>query len=347
MALHCLIMAGGQGTRFWPVSTKQRPKQYMNILGGPHSLLQGSLKRITPVSEVLHRHIVTVEAQRTLAEEQGGEFLPKENLIFEPSGRNTAPCIYLSLVSLLEKGASLDDCVAVLPSDHVILDEESFQSDLIKASELALKNNSITLIGIKPTSPHTGYGYIELGSTYSEGVNKVSSFKEKPVLEVAQKYLESGNFLWNAGMFISPIGMLLEELKSNVPEMEKLEQDFRSRIKNNESINDLYDQLPKESIDYAVIEKSKNVDVVTAQFDWNDLGSWDALESVIEKKEGNIITKTEGIQTLAATGNVIHAPGKKVSLIGVENLVVIVEGDQVVILPKNQSQKVKELNQDL
>lgn len=338
-----LIMAGGKGTRFWPESTEKKPKQYLNLLG-KGSLLEQTVSRLEGLIPLEDTFVVTVKDQEELATKST---INLKNLIFEPSGRNTAPCILLSLAELVARGAGTDDVVSIVPSDHVILNKGGFQDTLKMASSVAFEKGEIVVIGIRPHFPHTGYGYIESGEKQSTSCFKVESFKEKPTKEKAFEYLSEGNYFWNAGMFISKIGVLLEEFAQHAPEVYKFFPELRDAIEKNEDVATVYEKIPKNSIDYAVMEKSKKVSVVPALFDWNDLGSWDALEDVVKAQEGNTFVKGEGHYFKEAKGNIVFAPGKFVSLVGVNDLVVVSNEKVLMVLPKSDSQKVKSIVEDL
>ena len=337
-----LIMAGGRGTRFWPVSTEKKPKQYTKLFSNS-SLLQDTLERVTAFSGTESTYIVTVRNQLDLARDQGEQFLPDKNIILEPEGRNTAPCIFYGLLKLINDGHDPSSVVAVLPSDHVILDKSGFKKTIVAASDLAINDQKIVTIGIIPSFPHTGYGYIQKGEKLSGG-NLVKSFKEKPNHDTAKKYLDSGEYLWNAGMFIAPIGLLLKEFEKHAPEYYCHRSNLENSIHDQESLKSVYANLPKDSIDYAIMEKSDDVAVVAAEFDWNDLGSWDALEDVIDSVDNNTLASNKSFRQLDSSGNIIFAPDKNVSLIGVEDLVIVSSGDQLMILPKKLAQRVKELS---
>ncbi len=338
--LYCLVMAGGQGTRFWPESTSKKPKQYLNLLGDK-SLLGQSLERFDGLVEIQKRFIVTVKEQDALAAAASEDLVGRHALIFEPSGRNTAPCILLSLVSLLAKGATKDDVVAIVPSDHVILNVEGFRSVMREAYESAFLHNAIVTIGSQPTCPHTGFGYIEKGDEKDKGVFNVQCFREKPNFETAKSYLSSGKFLWNAGMFVAQIGVLLEEFEKHSPETFAFYKGLSENIDDFEGLTKVYNQIPKNSIDYAIMEKSKKVMVIPARFDWNDLGSWDALEAVVERQNNNTFVQNEGHYVENAQGNIVYTPGLFTTLINVNDLIVVSNERAILIVPKNDAQKVK------
>lgn len=347
MKTYAVVMAGGQGTRFWPESTAQKPKQYLKLTG-TESLLYQSLERFGDLIKNEDRYVVTVQAQAALATEHTKNIIAKNGLIFEPSGRNTAPCVLLALAALLEEGAGEDDVVCIVPADHIILNQTGFRETLVAAISNSTTTQKIVTIGIVPTFPHTGYGYIQKGEIQGEAF-VVDQFKEKPSLEIAKEYLSSGKFLWNAGMFVAPIGVFLGEFRVCAPECYRALDSLREaiRAKNKEALVEAYGRIPKESIDYAVMEKSSKVNVIPSRFDWNDLGSWDALEAVMEAKEGNIIAAAERVLTHEAQGNIIFTPGKTAALIGINDLVIVSNEDSVLVMPKERSQDVKKIVEKL
>lgn len=341
LKVYCLVMAGGKGTRFWPESTQSRPKQYLSLTGDSPLLAQ-TLNRFDGLVEKDDRYIVTVKEQESLVRDSSEDLINEENLIFEPAGRNTAPCILLSLARLIAGGASDNDLMVVVPSDHVILNTKGFKTTIKKAIEIASSRKEIVTIGIVPHFPHTGFGYIERGEEIENGY-RVTQFKEKPDFETARNYLSSGNFYWNAGMFVAPIKTFKEELLLHSPSISKFFEPLLQNINNEEKVAEIYNQIPEDSIDYAVMEKSKHVSVCPAEFDWNDLGSWDALESVIQDQDENTIVKSKGHYFENAKGNIIFAPDKFVSLINVDDLIVVSNEKSVVVLPKKDSQRVKNI----
>ena len=284
--IYALVMAGGKGTRFWPESTSKKPKQY-HALTGKKALLTETLERFGDTVPETQRYVVTTLDQKELAQKYSESLIHQKGLIFEPSGRNTAPCIFLSLVSLIAQGISEDSVVAIVPSDHVILNQRGFQDTIKKASQFAYENHKIVTIGIPPNFPHTGFGYIQKGQAQGEEVCDVENFKEKPDRLTAEGYIKTGNYLWNAGMFVSRIDHLLKEFSLHASDIYKYKDEILSDLKANRSLKESYDKLSAISVDYAIMEKSEHVSVIPAGFDWNDLGSWDALESVVEKEDEN------------------------------------------------------------
>lgn len=345
--LYALVMAGGRGTRFWPESTSKKPKQYLQLLGGTESLLEATLKRFEGLVPVSERYVITVKEQEDLAKDSSKGSAAESGIIFEPSGRNTAPCIILSLASLLANGASGDDVVAIVPSDHVILNEGGFRKVIGEASDIARNKGMVVTIGIPPTFPHTGFGYINRGIELDPDVYKVKKFVEKPDHETALEYLKTGEYYWNAGMFVATIDCLLQEFKTHCPEVYEHFDELLKNANDFEKVSAIYSQIPKNSIDYAIMEKSDKIATIPARFDWNDLGSWDALEAVIDKTEANTLVSSEGFHFEGAKGNVVYTPGRHVSLINVEDLIVVANDNAIVVLPKKDAQKVKSIVEGL
>ena len=344
--LYALIMAGGRGTRFWPESTSQKPKQYLSLTGDK-PLLEKTLDRFEGLVAPKKRYIVTVKEQESLAASCGNGKIGENNLIFEPSGRNTAPCILLSLAAMELEGAKDDDVLAIVPSDHVILNEQGFRNTVKISAIAALKEDTIVTIGIKPSFPHTGYGYIKRGDLQGENAFHVDDFKEKPDRNTAEEYVRTGEYFWNAGMFVGSFKRFKEEFKKCSPETFSHYEDLLKALKSKGDIKEVYEMMPKDSIDYAVMEKSRRVSVVAADFDWNDLGSWDALESVVDSQKENTLVGSGESFVKEASGNIVYAPGRHISLIGVKDLIVVTNEKAVVVIPKDRSQEVKDIVEDI
>ena len=341
MNIYTLVMAGGGGTRLWPESTTKLPKQYLKLLGDD-SLLQQTLLRLGPLIDVNRRFLVTVKDQEHLAEKESGTQLLKENIILEPFGKNTAPCILLALAALSNRGASPEDVVFITPADHVVGKTDNFQKTVAMASTMAVKQKKILVIGIPPTHPHTGYGYIEQGDPLDDGF-LVKSFKEKPDTKTASSYVNSGKFFWNAGLFVATMETFLLQFKTHAPFLFKYFAQLKDNWQNFSKIKDIYQKMREISIDYAIMEKSDQIMAVAANFTWNDLGSWDALEEVIPSTVGNTLIRSSGHFIKDAKGNIVHAPGKFISIIGVDDLVVVANKKAVMVLKKTETQRVKEI----
>lgn len=344
--LFALIMAGGKGTRFWPESTSKRPKQYLNLIS-EKTLLQETIDRFEEFVPTENRFVVTVLEQEDLCRKSTRGKINSRGMIFEPTGRNTAPCILMSLANLLEKGVGMDDVVAIVPSDHVILNKKGFHQTIQKAADFSHQHQQIVTIGITPHFPHTGFGYILKGDLIEEEAFQVNRFKEKPHFELAAAYVKSGQYLWNAGMFVAPVKVFMQEFAEHSPEMFEHFEALRKTAENPRALKNVYMKLPSDSIDYAVMEKSENIAVMPANFDWNDLGSWDALASVLSETHGNTVVKSEGTHFLNSADNVVFAPGKFVSLINMDKHVVVVNDNVVLVAPLKDAQEIKKVVEQL
>ena len=330
-----LIMAGGRGTRFWPKSTEEKPKQFLNLIGNK-TMLQLTVERSLKVTPIEKIFVVTGEIYKDIVKEQLPE-LPERNIIIEPVGRNTAPCILLATLYINQIYNNTN--VVVLPSDHIIKDIDNF-SNTIKNANNYIENenkNSIITIGITPTRPETGYGYIKCSDKKYKEVVKVESFVEKPNIEKAREYLEEGKYLWNAGMFVFNTNYMLEELKNNCEQSYELLSNLPNIDNENYEVEleKVYKECEKISIDYAVMEKSKNVYVIPSELGWDDIGTWKCLERYIEHDEhGNVsIGKTFAED---AKNNIIYAENKKIVLLGVEDLFCIDSNGVLIIGRKDK-----------
>lgn len=328
-----LIMAGGRGTRFWPKSTEEKPKQFINLIN-EKTMIQLTVDRVKKIVPIEKIFISTGEKYIDLVKEQICD-LPHKNIIVEPVGRNTAPCILLS--SLYIKQMYNDCNIAVLPSDHLIKDEKAFLETL-KIADDFVKNNreSIVTIGIEPNRPETGYGYIKYNNNQKENVVKVEKFVEKPNIEKAISYLNSKNYLWNAGMFIFNIDYMLKELEENYNNTYKLLKQLPEIYceNYNEKLNELYPKSESISIDYAVMEKSKNIYVIPSDFGWDDIGTWKSLERYIEEDENNNYIKGQA-SIYNSSNNILYSENKKIIVIGLDNIFCIESDDKIVIGQKD------------
>lgn len=339
-------MAGGSGERFWPVSTKENPKQFLRLSDPNVTLIEQACAR---ASALVGSDQVFIATGKHLSEKsQQVTGIPFERILAEPHKRNTAGCLIWVTANLMAQEQNWQDItLAVLTADQRIEPEDKFVSTLNIAMELAEGQDSIATIGIRPSRPETGFGYIELGSS-SGGGYEVARFKEKPDLETAQFYLSSGNFLWNSGMFFFRLKTLMRELENQNPEMaDKCQQISRALAQGNvELAESLFEQLPNISIDFAVMENASPMVVVEAQFDWDDLGTWDALARSLPADENGNVSVGE-LRTIESSGNIVYSDHDvQVHLLGVSDLVLVIAGSKVMVCPKNRAQEVKRLIQE-
>lgn len=346
--LHAVIMAGGSGTRFWPRSTEAHPKQFLNIFGD-RTMLQSTVDRISPLIPPEHVWIITNDKYVDLVQKQLPD-VPARNIVGEPVAKNTAPCV-AAAATLIQQQDS-DGTMVVLPADHQISEPKKFISVLETAEAKAKDGQSLVTIGIKPDRPETGYGYIEFDSDLSEThngieVKKVRQFREKPDLETAEKFIASGNFLWNSGMFIWQATTILEEFAEHLPsigkEVEKL-SDSLSSENNKNAINSFYQGCPSISIDYGIMERSESVFVVPASFGWNDVGSWRAVYDLRSKDENKNAVQTDTATLVDSRNNLIHSKsGKMIALVGVDNLAIVETEQAILVCELDNSQGVKKV----
>lgn len=331
-----VILAGGKGERFWPVSRLKHPKQFLCLDGSGQSLLQATADRLLTLAGDWNSLWVITAGHLAQGVRSQLPDLPEENLLVEPQGRDTAPAVAWATLEVAKKHGE-DAVVGFFPADHWIADEAAFCQTLTHAAELAVAEGAIATLGITPTYPSTGYGYIEQADqvgTYGDlPAYKVSRFTEKPDKETAESFIASGRFSWNSGMFIFPASVMLQELKTHAAELMTpiMEQGI-----------DAYATLPKLSIDYAVMEKTDRAYVMPVAFGWDDLGDWNAVERLLKKPEDNNVELAThvGIET---TGSILYAsnPDEVVVTIGLEDVVVVRDGNATLIVHKDRTQDIK------
>ncbi|AZQ44731.1 mannose-1-phosphate guanylyltransferase [Nonlabens ponticola] len=341
---YAVIMTGGVGSRFWPVSKQDFPKQFHDMLGTGRSLIQSTYDRLikqVPVENIL---ILTNEDYISLVQEQLPQVL-KENIVGEPAMRNTAPCILLAALKVEKKDPNA--VMVVAPSDSFIGQEDKFQEDLETAFRFCDEHRDALLtLGVQPTSPNTGYGYIEYVRSDQE-VKKVKQFKEKPDLDTATAYLASGNYLWNAGMFVWSVNGVVSAFAKAEPSLLQLFKQGTScfnTAQEQDWLNDNYSQAKDVSIDYAIMERSDQVYVLPTDFGWNDLGTWSTLYQQLEKDDRKNAVVGADLLSESASGNMIlTSSGKKVIIEGLEDFIVVDQNDVLMILPKNRDQEIKQI----
>ena len=340
--MYCVIMAGGSGTRFWPLSRKDSPKQLLNIIGG-NSMLQMTVDRLRKIKFVDDIFIVT---RSDIADKiiETIKRIPKENIIVEPSGKNTAPCIGLSALHLemLKK----DSVMGVFPADHLIVGHLKFEKALKTANKLVQKKHSIATIGIKPTHPSTAYGYIQHTKNEVTGqfdTYHLKTFAEKPHLNLAKRFIKSGDFLWNSGIFIWRVNVLLDLMKVYLPDLYKQLIKMKPILKKKQDIRNLWESITPESIDYGLMEKvASDAYVIKADFEWNDLGSWNALYDILPKNKGGNVVRGEGM-VLNGKNNFIHSQDHFTAVVGLENVVIVHTDDATLVVHKDQVEEVRSM----
>ena len=343
--LCALIMAGGKGTRFWPLSTEEKPKQFLNLIG-EETMIQMTVNRIKPIIPIERVFVCTGEMYVDLVKEQLPE-LPEQNIIVEPEGRNTAPCIALS--AFVIKKYYKDANMIVLPSDHLISDEDEFRNVIKNADEFVKENKeAIITLGMEPTRPETGYGYIRYGKDEkvinNHKVIKVDAFVEKPNKEKAEAYIKEGNYLWNGGMFLWSADNILNQIEKYSNDTYKALKDIE--IVDNEEIQELinnnYHKTEAISIDYAVMEKSDSIYVVPSRFGWDDVGSWEALDRYREKDDkGNVLVGSAKV--VDSHGNLVISSSHDIVVEGLKDIYVIENDGKILVGHKSNVANVKEL----
>ena len=340
---YAILMAGGVGSRFWPVSTQDFPKQFHDMLGTGDTLIQKTFSRLSKLIPKENIFILTNERYNNLVFEQLPEVTQRQ-VVLEPAMRNTAPCIlYASLKIQKENPNAL---MIVAPSDHWIEDEDAFTNNVEQAFEFCRTHDALMTLGIKPTFPNTGYGYIEYDKMAMSAIKPVNQFREKPDYETAKTFIEKGNFLWNAGIFIWSVTSVIDAFRNNQSDLFKL---FESGItsynteKEAKFIAENYAKADNISVDYAIMEASKNVFVLPATFDWNDLGTWGSLYDKLSKDSSNNAVVNAKTLTENATGNMIRTQGKKLVVIDGLNDYIVVDKDEVLLIfPKSKEQDIKD-----
>jgi mannose-1-phosphate guanylyltransferase len=340
--MYCLIMAGGSGTRFWPRSKVAKPKQYLNIFGDD-SLLQSTINRFSTFTKNEDIFIVSGKSQAKVLEEQT-PMLPKKNLIYEPVGKNTLPCI--GLAAMYAEIDNPNGIMVVSPSDHLINDDKLFKITVLAAAKIADEQDGIVTIGITPTYPATGYGYVKTAENIT-GKEKIKQFKverfvEKPNEKTAAKYLKDGGFYWNSGLFIFKVSVFLKAVKEFAPELyadlKKIQADLGKPN---------YDKtLDKISVDYGIMEHAKNIYLVEGNFDWNDLGSWESVYLTDEKDEYGNAGAGDAI-LLDSKNSYIHSDNGLIALVGLDDVIVVQDGNTTLVCKRDRAEDVKKIVEKL
>ncbi len=342
-----LIMAGGRGERFWPRSRKNLPKQFLSLTDDGKTMIQLTTERLLPIVDISDIYIVTNRDYLPLIEEQLPD-LPKENIICEPIGRNTAPCIALGAAFIRKKYE--DAVMMVLPSDHLVKYSSLYQTTLRDACEVAEEADNLVTIGITPDYPETGYGYIKFVNEISEGRGfKVDGFTEKPDLEKAKEYLASDDYLWNSGMFLWKVSTIVKYYEKLLPDiyegMLKIQDAIGTPLQDR-TIEEIFPAFPSISIDYGIMEKAENIFTIPGTFGWDDVGSWLALERIKRSNEfGNIADGN--IVTIDTRNCIIQGTDKLIAAVGLKDLVIVDTKDATLICDREHTSDIKKVIENL
>lgn len=338
------IMAGGIGSRFWPMSRTSYPKQFLDILNTGKTLIQETFDRFAEFIPKENIYIITSEEYIPIVQKQI-PVIAKENILGEPSRKNTAPCIAYIAYKLSKLNP--EGCLICAPADHLITERIAFKKVCIEALNFVRQNNALLTLGIKPANPNTGYGYIQIEQyEVSDNVYKVKTFTEKPSLEIAKTFLASGDFLWNAGIFVWKVKNIVQAFEKHLPEIHDLfsgEENALNTPAEKKAIERIYPQCTNISIDYGIMEKADNVYLIPSTFGWSDLGTWNSAYDNMEKDVSENAVSAQHIMLINASKNIVHVnKDKLVVLQGLENHIVIDTGDVLLICERNKEQEIKE-----
>ncbi|MFT5170833.1 MAG: mannose-1-phosphate guanylyltransferase [Candidatus Marinamargulisbacteria bacterium] len=340
--LHAVIMAGGKGTRFWPLSRSVKAKQFLNIIG-EHSFLKQTVLRVNSLIPNDNIWVVSNKHQKDYVDAEVGGMVPESQVLLEPMGRNTAPCIGWAAAEIVAKDP--DATMVILPSDHFIKEDDKFCDTLRAAADEAIANQTLVTIGIPPESPHTGYGYIEAKNAH-ESVMNVTSFTEKPDIETAQAYLETGRYFWNSGIFVWQAKTILASMKKHLVKNYDILETIVGLPKDetySDKLDELYQTLTSISIDYGVMEhESENIRAIKSNFSWSDIGNWTSVEEFWKTPDNENAAKGK-VVSLNSSGNIVYSKKRLVALVDVENYIIIDDEDALLVLPKTSDQKLRAL----
>lgn len=345
---YCVIMCGGIGSRFWPYSREGRPKQFIDFLGIGRTLLQMSYDRMLPMVPKENILIVTNEQYAAMVKEQLPD-IGDSQILYEPTRRNTAPCIAWAAhhINAIDPEATM----AVVPSDHLITRDQIFEESILRGFEFVESQPALLTLGIKPTRPETGYGYIQIGKEIEPGISKVKTFTEKPDYEIAKVFVESGEFFWNAGIFLWRTSTILEAFRENAPEVARVFDagaPFYNTPDEQAFINTAFPTCVSISIDYAVMEKSKQVYVECVEFGWTDLGTWKSLFDNSPKNRDGNVTQQCNILSYDSTGNIFAIKGEKLVVAdGLKDYIVADADDVLLICPQSREQFIRQIVNDV
>lgn len=348
---YCILMAGGIGSRFWPMSRTGCPKQFIDVLGTGETLIQQTYRRLSKVCQPTNIFIVTNELYRDIVKEQIPGITDRQ-ILCEPARRNTAPCIAYAAYKINAENPKAN--IVVSPADHIIMHEDEFCDVLLAALEATTKNDWLLTLGITPSRPDTGYGYVQFSDDEKTGykdISKVKTFTEKPELEMAKQFLASGDFLWNSGIFIWSLSSLMTAMKQQLPDIDAIFSegaDFYFTEQETDFIKKAYAEVRNISIDYGLMEKANNVYVMAADFGWSDLGTWGSLyDSRTKDMNGNAIIGNS-VMTYDTRDCIINMPKNKLVVIqGLEDYIIVEDKNMLLIIKKEEEQLIRNIVEDV
>lgn len=343
---YLVILAGGAGSRFWPISSEELPKQFLDILGCGRTLIQLTLERFNGLIPKENVWVVTAEKYREIVMEQLPE-VPSSNILCEPCRRNTAPCI--CYVSWKIKELNTKANIVVSPSDHLVVDIQAFQSAIDDSLSFAAETDAVVTLGLKPTRPETGYGYIKADLTYSSSrkhnIFRVDEFKEKPTLEIAKEYIQSPNYLWNSGIFIWNVNTIINAFRVYEPEVSSIFEGlmpYYGTDKEQNKIDESYPQCKNISVDYAILEKAEEIFVFPASFSWSDLGTWNSLREQSDMDKYGNVCIGDNIKLYDTYNTIVHTCNKKEVIVeGLDGYVVAEKEGKLLVCRLSEEQRIK------
>lgn len=343
---YLVILAGGAGSRFWPISSEELPKQFLDILGCGRTLIQLTLERFNGLIPKENVWVVTAEKYREIVMEQLPE-IPSGNILCEPCRRNTAPCI--CYVSWKIKKLNTKANIVVSPSDHLVVDIQAFQSAIDDSLSFAAETDAVVTLGLKPTRPETGYGYIKADLTYSSSrkhsIFRVDEFKEKPTLEIAKEYIQSPNYLWNSGIFIWNVNTIINAFRVYEPEVSSIFEElmpYYGTDKEQNKIDESYPQCKNISVDYAILEKAEEIFVFPASFSWSDLGTWNSLREQSDMDKYGNVCIGDNIKLYDTYNTIVHTCNKKEVIVeGLDGYVVAEKEGKLLVCRLSEEQRIK------
>jgi mannose-1-phosphate guanylyltransferase len=346
---YCIIMAGGTGKHFWPLSREKAPKQYIDLLGTGQTLIQDTYERMCELCPKENIFVVTINGLFDITKEQLPE-IPEDHILTEPTRRNTAPCIAYANEKI--KKIDSEAQIIVTPSDHIIQNRENFYEVINKGFEFIEKNDALLTIGLKPTRPETAFGYIQIeDNSCVTDIMKVKNFTEKPNLELAEFFIESEEFLWNSGIFLWSLQSISSAFDKHLPELSELFEEFKSKFdtpQEAEAIQNIYSGCKNISIDYGILEKAENVYVYCGNFGWSDLGTWNTLYDSLPKDDSNNIINQQNIMIYESHNSIIKIPKNKIAAIqGLDGYIIVDTPDALLICKKEEEYKIRKILNDI